>query len=74
MKLSELKKGQAGTIAGIERPELEVALMKVGLVRGDQFTLSDIAPLGGPLALEINGHKVALRRSDARFITIQPAP
>lgn len=72
--LSELKKGMGGIIAEITHPELEVALMKVGLVRGDRFVLSNIAPLGGPLALLINGHKVALRRRDAQFITVNPLP
>ena len=73
-RLSDLNKGATGVIGAIDRPDLEIALMKVGLVRGDRFLLSDRAPFGGPIALLVNGHKVALRRSDAALISIDPLP
>lgn len=71
MKLSEMRIGEQGEVLKIETPELEMALMRLGLVQGDRFTLSDAAPLGGPIALRIPGGKVALRKADARNITVR---
>ena len=71
MKLSQLEKGAQAVIVSVDSQELEVALMKYGVVRGDLFTLSDQAPFGGPFALEIDGNKVAIRKSDAALIQVK---
>ena len=71
MKLSQLEKGSQAVIVSVSSKELEVALMKYGVVRGYFFTLSDQAPWGGPFALEINGNKVAIRKSDAEQIEVK---
>ncbi len=71
MKLSKLNKGASATIVLVTSRDLEVALMKYGVMCGDLFTLSDIAPMGGPLALEIDGNKVAIRKSDAEKIEVK---
>jgi Fe2+ transport system protein FeoA len=71
MKLSELRIGEKGEILEIETSELEMALMRLGLVQGDRFTVSDAAPMGGPIALRIPGGKLALRKADAGNITVR---
>lgn len=71
MKLSELDKGTSAIIVSVSSRNLEVALMKYGVVCGDLFTLSDMAPMGGPYALEIDGNKVAIRKSDAEQIEVR---
>lgn len=71
MKLSQLNKGSQAVIVSVASRDLEVALMKYGVVCGDLFTLSDMAPLGGPFALEIDGNKVAIRKSDAELIEVK---
>lgn len=71
MKLSQLNKGSKAVIVSVTSRELEVALMKYGVVCGDQFTLSDLAPMGGPFALEIDGNKIAIRKSDAEQIEVK---
>jgi ferrous iron transport protein A len=71
VKLSEVGLGQKALVLSIENPELELALMRLGLMSGDEVTVSDQAPLGGPIALRIPGGKVAIRRSDARKIKVR---
>ena len=71
MKLSQLQQGESGEIVSIAASELELELMRLGLVMGDRVTMSNAAPLGGPIAVEITGSKVAMRRADAQQITIR---
>jgi len=71
MKLSELSKGSRAMIVSVNSSPLEVTLMQLGVVTGDIITLSDFAPFGGPLAMQVGGNKVALRRSDAARIEVK---
>lgn len=73
MRLNEIKIGQRGKILKIHSPELEMILMKLGLVRGDTFTLTHQAPFKGPMALQSNGTQIAVRRHDAAKIEVSVA-
>ena len=71
MRLSKLQIGQKAKVTEIRSPELELALMKLGLLRGDEIRMNHQAPWNGPLALQVNGTQIALRRSDAEHIEIE---
>ncbi len=71
IQLSALSKGQAGKILSVEDSDLEFALSTMGLIPGDHFRLTDIAPLNGPMALEINGSKIALRKQEASKVWVK---
>ena len=68
--LCELRKGDQAQILEIRSQELEVALLKLGVSKGDQLVLSNVAPFGGPMAICINGTKISLRKQDASHIWI----
>lgn len=70
-KLADMEVGDRGTIVGFDSRELEIELMRVGLVKGDRFRITDKAPFGGPLALILIGTKVAMRLSDARKVEVE---
>jgi ferrous iron transport protein A len=70
-KLSDLKRGEQGRILSIETSELKVSLMHLGIVAGDLFELTNIAPFGDPVAISVNGTKVSFRKRDASFISVE---
>ena len=72
MKLSEFEKGRSGIVLEFESRELEVLLLKHGLVAGDTIVVTDVAPMGGPIAVRVESHKIALRRRDAQMIVVKP--
>lgn len=55
----------------IEDPQLKLALLRIGLLEGDKITLTEKAPMGGPLAFRVRGGKIAMRRSDAARVQIK---
>jgi ferrous iron transport protein A len=69
-KLSNLRPGQKGRILEVEGHEIQIALARLGVLPGDVFVLANVAPLGDPLAISINGTKVFLRRKDATTVWI----
>jgi ferrous iron transport protein A len=72
-KLSELPLGTKGIIRKINSEEIKVGLLSLGLTLGEQVTLSDLAPFGGPIALKLHGTKVAIRKQDAASILVEVA-
>jgi len=70
LPLPSLNLGESAKIVAIHSSELQLALMKLGVMKGDQFRLSNIAPLGDPIAIEINRTKISIRKRDAGNIMV----
>lgn len=69
--LADLAQGQEGKIIKIESEEIQIALMKLGVLPGDLCKVANFAPLGDPMAILINRTKVSLRRQDAASVWIE---
>lgn len=70
IQLSKMETGKTGRITKINGSEMEVALLNMGIVVGDTCLLSDIAPLGDPIAITINGTKISMRKRDAENVWV----
>lgn len=85
MRLSDLTKGDRGTINGIEplghdglheigHVELERRLLEMGFVEGASFEVLHEGLIGrDPMALRIDDMRVALRRREAQAILVELA-
>lgn len=73
-RLSELKPGAAGIISRFEENERKIKLMEMGCIPGESLKVENVAPLGDPIAIEIAGYSLSLRKSDARYIWIDTFP
>jgi len=69
--LRDLKKGEYAIIQEISDNSLKLKLMEMGCIPGEVIRLSHIAPLGDPIAIDIQGYKLSLRLSEAGSIIIQ---
>ena len=70
-RLSELKSGARGIIHQFDDNDTKVKLMEMGCIPGEQIFIEAIAPMGDPIAIQVAGYSLSLRKSDARFIWIQ---
>lgn len=68
--LDQLRKGSEAIINQIENHPLAARLLEMGLLPGRKVKIITMAPFGGPLAIEIAGSLLSLRRKEARLITI----
>ena len=72
--LNDLTAGQIAEI-GSFKPTLVAGrrLMELGLMPGVQVRFIKSAPLGDPIAVDVEGRQLSLRRSDAAQILVQSA-
>lgn len=67
-KLSEFRIGEKGRILEINENEVQLAMLTLGVIPGESFKLTVKAPFGDPIAIQLAGTKVALRKSQAQHI------
>jgi Fe2+ transport system protein FeoA len=70
--LGALGIGQRGRVRNVSVVEsLGQRLLELGLLPGIDIALVQVAPLGDPIAVEFQGRRVSLRRSEAMGITLE---
>lgn len=72
MTLDRLEEGQRATVSSLLASEGEqLRLLELGFVPGRPVAVLQAAPWGDPVAYAVCGSVIALRRADARQITVQ---
>ena len=70
MRLSELKVGERAVIIEFESSELELKLMEMGCLPGEEIIVEQKAPLGDPISVRIAGYSLSLRKNEANQIVV----
>jgi len=68
--LLEVPVGETARLESVD-DLLRAKLMQYGLHMGDSLRVLRIAPLGGPLLVEVNGREMALGRAVAEKIFVE---
>ena len=68
--LADLKPGETAIISAITDDEMGQKLMEMGCLPGCQIRLSQVAPLGCPLCLQIDRSMLSIRRETAYQIIL----
>jgi ferrous iron transport protein A len=71
MKLSQLKLGERARIKEFESPDLELKLMEMGCIPGEEIVVEQKAPLGDPISVRVAGYSLSLRINEANQIIIE---
>lgn len=71
MKLSELKTGERGVILAFQSPELQIKLMEMGCIPGEEVVMEQKAPLGDPISIRVAGYALSLRLNEASQIIVE---
>jgi len=70
MKLSDLKPGERGKIKCFQSSDLELKLMEMGCLPGEEVIVEQVAPLGDPISIRISGYLLSLRLNEANQIIL----
>lgn len=71
MTLSDMKENQIATITKIESdPSLSRRLFDMGFIVGQHIACVNVGAFGSPIAYNLRGCKVALRKKDADKIGV----
>jgi len=71
MRLSQLKVGGTGIVKEFTDLEMSVKLMEMGCLPGEEIRVERIAPLGDPIAVNVAGYQLSLRKREASTIILQ---
>jgi ferrous iron transport protein A len=71
MRLSELKQGDKRRIKHFHSSELELKLMEMGCLPGEEVVVEQVAPLGDPISIRISGYSLSLRINEAAQIIVE---
>jgi len=73
VSLDQLSKGSAALIQEVRADSDDFQrLMAMGVMPGSQVRFIKHAPLGDPIAIEIDGRQLSLRRKEASAIMVLP--
>ena len=68
--LDTLTKGQSATIKSFTDRFLSLKLIEMGCLPGETVRLSYVAPMGDPIAIEVSGYMLSLRKQEASTVVI----
>jgi len=73
MTMAELKAGDYAEIIGytLGNATYRAKLLALGLTRGLQFKVINVAPLGDPFELAVRGYHLSLRRDEVSVIKVR---
>ncbi|MGE3819140.1 MAG: ferrous iron transport protein A [Isosphaeraceae bacterium] len=72
IRLSELAKGRRARVVGVDAAtETGVRILEMGLTPGATVVLTGAAPLGDPLAFEVRGYRLSLRKVEADLVQVE---
>lgn len=72
LNLDGIKAGQVYRIVGIDgESDAAARLQALGFLEGRLVRHRNTAPLGDPMAYEIDGQKISLRRSEAKHVLVE---
>ncbi len=70
LRLSEMPTGMKAVIKHHEQSDFQLTLMEMGCIPGEPVWIQMVAPLGDPLAIQIAGYYLSIRRQDAEKIWV----
>ena len=73
MTLDRLKKGQMAEITGytLGNAAYRAKLLALGMTRGTQVKILNVAPLGDPFELAVRGFHLSLRKAEVGVIKVK---
>ncbi len=73
LTLGELKAGDKGRVTGLGRGKkgYRTKLLTMGLIKGTEFSVTRMAPLGDPVEIELRGYNLSLRKEEANVVQVE---
>ena len=69
--LAELKIGQKALILDLNNDNIPLKLLEMGCLPGNTIEILQVAPMGDPLYINVNGSFVAIRKETAEEISVE---
>ncbi|MCC6252612.1 MAG: ferrous iron transport protein A [Bacteroidia bacterium] len=68
--LSDLRVGEQAIILQFKEQNIALKLMEMGCLPGEKVFLERVAPLGDPIAIQVAGYSLSLRKNEASQVVV----
>jgi len=70
--LADIAVGEKGTIVGFEKgsQQYRKKLLAMGLIKGTEFEVSRVAPMGDPVEINVRDYSLSLRKNEAKALLV----
>lgn len=69
--LDQLKIGESAIIKSFIQRDLALKFIEMGCLPGEKITLTKIAPMGDPIAIEVSGYELSMRKNEASTVQLE---
>ncbi len=71
--LADLAVGMRGRVTGFGKNShaYRKKILAMGLVKGTEFTVNRVAPMGDPIEIGIRGYKLSVRKDEAAALLVE---
>ncbi|MBM9520614.1 ferrous iron transport protein A [Desulforhopalus vacuolatus] len=71
--LADLGVGMRGRVTGFDKgtQNYRKKLLAMGLIKGTEFTVNRVAPMGDPIEIGVRGYHLSLRKDEAVTLTVE---
>ena len=69
--LSNIKNGEQVVIRELKDSLFKVKMMEMGLIKGKKIEVLFRAPFGDPIAIDVEGYTLSLRKDEAKLVTVE---
>jgi len=71
--LADLAVGKRGRVMGFDKgsKEYRKKILAMGLIKGTEFTVNRVAPMGDPIEIRVRGYNLSLRKDEAVALTVE---
>lgn len=71
--LADFEVGESGTVIGFTKgsSSYRQKLLSMGLIKGTDFKISRVAPMGDPVELVVRNYKLSLRKQEADALIVE---
>lgn len=71
LRLSDFKTKQIGVIKHVLENHISTKLVEFGILPGVEVSILNKAPFNGPIFIQIDNNRIALRKKEAAFIIVE---
>ncbi len=71
--LANMDVGDRGRVTGYKKgfDTYRKKLLAMGLIKGTEFTINRVAPMGDPVEIQVRGYNLSLRKDEATALFVE---
>jgi len=71
LTLDQLSVGEHAVVMSFTNNAVKLLLLEMGCIPGEKISIEQVAPLGDPIAVNVSGYVLSMRKAEAATVEIK---